>query len=91
MRAAGEASGELGSARRIRCLGATATQRVAMAFADVGVGTPFSPKFSLVVSVYACKTWCFAIFGWRLLGYAGLTARSSNARFWTAVGVVSCW
>ncbi len=52
---------------------------------------PASPKFSLVESVCPCKTGCFAVFGWWLLGYAGLTARSSNARFWSSVGVVSCW
>jgi RNA polymerase sigma-70 factor (ECF subfamily) len=49
------------------------------------------PKFSLVRSVSACKTWCFAVFGWGLLGYASLSPRSSNARFWSSVGVVSCW
>src|SRR5450755_4239670 len=49
------------------------------------------PKFSLVGSGSACKTWCFAVFGWGLLGYASLSSRSSNARFWSSVGVVSCW
>jgi len=55
----------------------------------LGVGP--KPKFSLVGSVSACKTWCFAVFGWGLLGYASLSSRSSNARFWSSVGVVSCW
>ncbi len=53
--------------------------------------TAINPKFSLIASGCTCKTWCFAIFGWWLLGYASLSPRSSNARFWSSVGVVSCW